>query len=262
MKLRRTILVLGGVACGLSAQEAPAPPSTPPAPAQAESPTPASKAFTIDPGTKIPLQLLNSVSTKNAAVGDRVYLQTAFPIMSSGRIVIPPGSYVAGTVTAVKRAGKVKGRAELYVRFDSLTLANGVTRDFRSRMGTLDGQSSEELDRNEGKVRGTTDKASDAMKVGEAAGWGTMIGGVSSGARGAGIGAAAGAAAGLAGVMLSRGPDAVLERGTMMEMVLDRKLSFTENELIYGNVPPPMQLNPGQGEQPKQNSKRSPWRPY
>ena len=55
----------------------------------------------IAPGTRIPLGLINSISTKNAAEGDRVYLETVFPIMANGRIVIPPGSWVSGTVTEV-----------------------------------------------------------------------------------------------------------------------------------------------------------------
>jgi type IV secretion system protein VirB10 len=50
---------------------------------------------------------------------------------------------------------------------------------------------------------------------------------------GAGIGAAAGAAAGLIGVLLSRGPDAVLAQGTTLEMVLDRPLTFTEAEIDF-----------------------------
>src|SRR5689334_648353 len=93
--------------------------------------------FKVEPGTKVPLSLLNSVSTKHSAEGDRIYLETVFPILVNGRIVIPPGSYVAGTVTQVKRPGRVKGRGEIYVRFDSLTLPNGVTRDFRARMSAM-----------------------------------------------------------------------------------------------------------------------------
>ena len=96
------------------------------------------------PGTRIPLNLINSVSTKHSAEGDRIYLETAFPIIADGRIVIPPGSYVAGTITQVKRPGRVKGRGELYLRFDSLTLPNGVTRDFRARVGNLDGEAFED----------------------------------------------------------------------------------------------------------------------
>src|SRR5438445_643299 len=46
-------------------------------------------------------------------------------------------------------------------------------------------------------------------------------------------------AAGLIGVLATRGPDAVLAKGTTVEMVLDRPVSFTENELNFGNYQPP-----------------------
>ena len=45
----------------------------------------------------------------------------------------------------------------------------------------------------------------------------------------------AGAAAGLVGVLLSRGPDAVLAKGTTLEMVLDRQIIFDETELEGAN---------------------------
>src|SRR6266496_2709019 len=135
----------------------------------AASPRGDGKGFTVDTGTKIPLSMINSVSTKHAAEGDRVYLETVFPILVSGKIVIPPGSYVAGTVTQVKRPGRVKGRGELFVRFDSLTLPNGVTRDFRARMSSMDGRAAEDFDRVEGKVKSEGNKADDARNVGEAA---------------------------------------------------------------------------------------------
>lgn len=198
-------------------------------------------AVSVDAGTRIPLSMLNSVSTKHSAEGDRIYLETIFPIMANGRIVIPPGSYVAGTVTQVKRPGRVKGRGELYVRFDSLTLPNGVTRDFRARIGALDGTAAEELDKEEGKLTGQGDKAGDARKIGEAAAGGASVGAIagSLGGRpgtGIGLGAAGGAAAGLIGVLLSRGPDAMLAKGTTVDMVLDRTLQYDESEL-YTVIP-------------------------
>jgi type IV secretion system protein VirB10 len=199
--------------------------------------------YTVTPGTKVSLSLINSISTKHSAEGDRVYLETSFPVMAAGKIVIPVGSYVAGTVTQVKKPGRVKGRGELYIRFDSLTLPNGVTRDFRARMGGVDAQATGELDKAEGKVKSEGNKSGDARTVGEAAGAGASIGAIAGNAAGhtgmgAGVGAAAGAAAGLIGVLASRGPDAVLSRGTNMEMVLDRPLSFTENDLNFGSYQP------------------------
>jgi type IV secretion system protein VirB10 len=204
-----------------------------PAPAaQPAATTTSSHLYTLEPGTKILLNLINSVSTKSAAVGDRVYLETAFPVLEGGRVVVPTGSYVTGTITQVKRAGRVKGRAELFVRFDTLTFANGVMRDFRGRTASLDGDQKGKLDREEGTVHGDTNKGGDAAIVATTTATGAMIGGVAAGAKGLGIGAGAGAAAGLIGVLASRGPEAVLERGSTMEMLLDRQLQFKEDELM------------------------------
>ncbi|MEK7405888.1 MAG: hypothetical protein AAB225_12330 [Acidobacteriota bacterium] len=215
--------------------------------------------FVVEPGTRVPLNLINSVSTKHSAEGDRVYLETVFPILINGRVVIPPGSYVAGTITQVKRPGRVKGRGELYLRFDSLTLPNGVTRDFRARIGSLDGRSNEELDRSEGKVRSEGNKGGDARTVGEATAAGASVGVIAGGAAGgrygagAGIGAVAGATAGMLGVLLSRGPDAVLAKGATIEMVLDRPVTFTEEELDFSNAAwRPARTDSGGGPVPRE----------
>lgn len=204
--------------------------ATPPKPAQ----------FEVDSGTRVPLNLINSVSTKNADVGTRVYLESAFPIVVGGRIVIPPGSYVAGTVTEVRRPGRIKGKGEIYLRFDSLTLPNGVTRDFRARISGLDGQSNDKIDKREGKIISDGNRTGDARTVGETAVTGTWIGTIAGAAAGrpgigAGAGALAGATAGMVGVLLTRGPDAVLAKGTTIEMVLDRPLYFEEGELDFGS---------------------------
>src|SRR6516164_1200598 len=76
--------------------------------------------YHVDTGTRVPLSLINGISTKHSEVGDRVYLETVFPVLANGKIVVPVGSYVAGTVTQIKKPGRGKGRGELYVRFDSL----------------------------------------------------------------------------------------------------------------------------------------------
>ena len=224
--------------------------------AQEAASTPA--GFSLDTGTRVPLSLINSISTRHSAQGDRVYLETVFPLLANGRIVVPVGSYVAGTVTQLKKPGRVKGRGELYVRFDTLTLPNGVTRDFHGRIGSMDGNAKDELDRSEGKVRSEGNKAGDARTVGEASAAGASVGTIAGAASGhygmgAGIGAAAGVAAGMIGVLASRGPDAVLARGSTLEMVLDRQISFNESELNFGNYQAPraaIATPPGAGADP------------
>jgi hypothetical protein len=207
------------------------PPAALVAPAQPHAPI----EIVIEEGTKIPLALINTLNTKYTNPGDRVYLETVFPVAQGGRIVIPRGSYVSGTVTEVKRAGRVKGKAELFLRFDSLTLPNGVTRDFRSRLDNADAGN---VDREEGKIDGDSNKGGDAKKVGATTAAGAGVGGIAGAAAGhagmgVGVGAAGGAAAGLAGVLLSRGPDLVLPKGTTFEMVLDRMLRFKSSDLEF-----------------------------
>lgn len=175
--------------------------------------------------------------------------------------MIPPGSFVSGTITEVKRPGRVKGRGELYLRFDTLTLANGVTRDFRARLGGVDGRGTEELDRKEGKVISEGNKGGDARTVAETTASGAGIGVIAGAAAkgvgmGAGIGAAAGAAAGVAQVLLTRGPDAVLAKGSTIEMVLDRPITFSDAELVTGSAPGAGHFSDGSGG-PKPSVKQS-----
>ncbi len=195
-------------------------------------------AITLPRGTRVPLVLINSVSSKNAAPGDKLYLQSVYPVAVNGRILVPPGTYVSGTVTSVKRPGRIKGKGQIHLRFEQMILPNGTIREFVGRLGSLDGSSEETLDRESGTIESAGTKGEDAQSVADAARVGSTVG-VIAGAvggrpvRGLGLGGAAGVAAGLAGVLLTRGPDALLERGTQLDMLFDRDLLFTEQEVTF-----------------------------
>ena len=247
--------LLAFIASGQSTQaDADVAATVPPVPAPVSA-----KVFDVDMGTRIPLSMINSVSTKHSVAGERVYLETVFPVVINGRIVIPPGSYVMGTITNVQRPGRVKGRGEFYLRFDSLTLPNGVTRDFRARVASLDGRASEELDKTEGKIKSEGNKSGDVRTIGEAAATGASVGAIagtlgSSVGMGAGIGAAAGAAAGLVAVLVTRGPDAVLAKGTTVEMVLDHSIHFDDTELDFSSAAPRRSVGEGSGPLPSKKA--------
>ena len=191
--------------------------------------TPAAQSdVTVPAGTHIALALRNAVDTKHSKEGDRIYLETIYPVAAGGRIVIPRGSFVNGTITISKPAGRVKGKGELFIRFDSLTLPNGATRDFRSRLNSADGA---KVDREEGKVTGERDTGRDVGTVAVTTGMGASLGGLIGAAsgsplKGVGIGGAVGAAAGLGSILLKKGPDATLRQGTTMDMILDRDITF------------------------------------
>ena len=213
-----------------------------PPPATAPAPKPASP-YVVAPGTRILLSMINSVSTKQATIGDRIYLETAFPVVASGKMVIPQGSWVTGTITSVKRPGRAHGKGELEVHFDSLVLPNGVSRNFNGDLAAIDSRSDQKLRHEDSRITGPGNKSGDVGTVIGGATSGTVIG---SGAgalagnigRGAGIGGAAGAAAGLVGTLLTRGPDATLTRGSTVEMVLDRPLTFSDDEVSDRSAAP------------------------
>ena len=185
-------------------------------------------------GTHIPLVLHNAISTRTARPGDPVYFETLYPVMIDGHVVIPAGSYMSGEVTEAKRAGRVKGRAELGIKLTSMILPNAYMVNLNaipSGAGTGGGESVTA----EGKVQGDTDKASDAGTVIKTTAAGAGIGGIAGGARGAGIGAGIGAAAGLGAVLLSRGPDAELPRGSTVEAVIDRSIYLQADKVQFSS---------------------------
>ena len=261
--------------CGLSAagmvaaqtRVEPAAPAPTPDSLKTRNQPPASDRYQIDAGTHILLNVVKSVSTKQSLVGDRIYLETAFPVVSGNRIVIPQGSWVTGTVINVKKPGRARGRGELQVRFDSLTLLNGVTRNFRADLAGLDASNEGTLKREESTVKGPGDKKDDIGTIvgSTAAGSaiGTGVGAASGHIRGGSlIGLGGGAAAGLIGVLASRGPDATLLRGSTVEMVLDRPLTFSAADLDFSNAPPSRSLADGATPQPQKSNNAGPRYPF
>lgn len=199
------------------------PPLSPEAKAAAEAPSPGPKVQ-IPTGTHLSMVLHNAISTRSARPGDPVYLETIFPVMINGKVAIPAGSYVSGEVTDAKRAGRVKGRAELMIKLNTLILPNAYMVSFNGSPSSAGTGGGETVD-NEGKIKGDSDKASDAGTIIEGGAIGAGIGGLATqSGKGAGIGAGVGAAAGLLAVLVSRGPDAELPRGSTVEAVLDRPM--------------------------------------
>jgi hypothetical protein len=183
-------------------------------------------------GTQIPLKLAQGISTKSAKVGDAVYAETVFPITANDRIVIPAGTYVQGRISQIKRAGRVKGRAEFLMHFTTLIYRSGYTVILPGAVENLPGAEKQTVKGREGTVQQEGTKGKDAGTVAQTAGTGAAVGAIASrGIKGAGIGGAAGAAVGLATVLLSRGSDITLPAGTSVQIVLERPLELDGNRI-------------------------------
>ena len=223
-----------------------APPHTSGAPA-------ASAKIEVPSGTHIPLVLHNAISTRSAKEGDPVYLETLFPVMVDGRVVIPAGSYVSGEVTETKRPGRVKGRGELMVKLTTLILPNAYIVKLNAAPGGSPGTGGGETIDKEGKVTGDSDKTSDAATIGKTTAAGAGIGAIAArSGEGAGIGAGVGAAAGLMAVLLSRGPEAELPRGSTLDAVIQRPLLLDADKVQFAS--------PGQASSLPGPSNREPQR--
>jgi hypothetical protein len=192
--------------------------------------------ITVPSGTQVPLVLKQAISTKNAKPGDAVYAETAFPITVDDKVIIPAGTYVQGRISDVKRAGRVKGRAELLMHFTTLVYPSGYTALLPGAVENLPGAEKQEVKGDEGTVKQDSDKMKDVGTIASTAGTGATIGALSGrNLKGAGIGGLAGAAAGLGYAMLSRGADVTLPVGTSVQMVLQRPLVLEEKKVSRAN---------------------------
>ncbi len=222
------------------AQE-PAGPQTSPPPPQVPAqtvaqPRPAtSEKIRIPAGTRVAVVLENGISTRGAKAGDSVYFHTSFPITQSNHVIIPVGSYLRGELIESKRPGHVKGRGEFRMRLDTLIFPNGYTVDLNATPRTADSGGKETMD-SEGKITGAGGKGKDAQTVAETTAAGAGIGAIAGRAKGLGIGAGVGALAGLGAVLLTRGPEAELPRGSTLDIVLEHELALDSSQIQYTNV--------------------------
>ncbi|HLJ48416.1 MAG TPA: hypothetical protein VKU01_20515 [Bryobacteraceae bacterium] len=184
-------------------------------------------AADIPAGTHVLLRMTNSVNTKTARQGDYVYMETASPIAVGGAILVPVHTYVQGQVAEAKPSGRVKGRAEIAIRLDSLTLPGGKNIKINPHLSSVDSNdSAQQAVRDENIVQQGGQKMADAGRIAILAGSGAAIGGLADrNWKGAGIGGAAGAAVGLATVMMTRGHEVDLRQGTTLDVIFDRPVT-------------------------------------
>jgi hypothetical protein len=185
-------------------------------------------AAEIPQGAHLLLRMENSVSTRTAKEGDSVYLRTASPIAADGQIVVPVGSYVQGVVAQAKRSGRTKGRAELAIRLDTLTLLSGQVVKFSPHLSSVDpGADGQRVSGPENAVQQEPSRGQDAARIAILAGSGAAIGGLADRSwKGAGIGSGIGGAVGLATVLLTRGKEVELHQGSTLDVVFDRAVAL------------------------------------
>jgi hypothetical protein len=169
---------------------------------------------TVPAGTVLRVRLETSVGSDSSRVEAPVHARLVNPIVIGGRTVVPAGSAVTGLVTQAVRSGKVKGRARLGMRFQTLEPA-GAKERYRISTSTWS------------RVAPAT-KKQDAAKIAIPAAGGAVVGGIVGGKKGAAIGAAAGGGGGTAVVLSTRGKEVRLGRGAVVLVKLIEPLTVNE----------------------------------
>jgi hypothetical protein len=169
------------------------------------------REVTIPAGTRLPIVLDTSVNSATSRVEQSVQAHLVRPITVQGVTVLPQGTRVSGVVTDATRSGKVKGRAHLAVRFDTLT-PSGDDERYQIQTAAV------------GRTAPGT-KKKDALEIGMPAAGGAIIGGLIGGKKGALIGTGAGGGAGTAVVLATRGKEVSLPKGAALTLRLSEPVT-------------------------------------
>jgi hypothetical protein len=181
-------------------------------PQPAAPPVPQFEEVIVPASSVIGLQLESTLSSEQARVEDRVDARVTRDVLAAGRVAIPAGARVLGSVTLVDRGGKMKERARLGVRFHTLILADGNEVPLQTEAIYREGESP---------------AGDSAKKIGVAAVGGAILGGILGGKKGAAIGAGTGAAGGTAAVMAGDRQAAQLRGGEIVTARLSSPATIT-----------------------------------
>jgi len=164
--------------------------------------------FIVPNGTEIVAVLNNDLSTQSAREGDRFTMT----VRSPGQY---DGATLEGTVSSINRGGRISGRSEMTLDFDTIRMRDGRSYRFAGILETVRTPTGDvvRVD-NEGAVRESdqTNKTVTRTAIGTAVG--AIIGAIAGGGKGAAIGAVIGAGAGAGSVYVQGRNDVDLTAGT------------------------------------------------
>ena len=171
---------------------------------------PVEREITIPAGTILRLRPGRSFGSDISRIEQPVTARLATAVLVNGHTALPAGSTAYGVITEARRAGKVKGRARVGVRFTQIAPHNGQRYSMQTRSWVA--------------VAPAT-KKKDAMTIGIPAAGGAAIGAIVGGKKGAAIGAAAGGGGGTAVVLTTRGKEVRVGRGATLAVRLSEPLT-------------------------------------
>jgi hypothetical protein len=164
--------------------------------------------FIMANGESVVAVLENGVATQTAREGDRFTAIVRQPSQYEGAII-------EGHVSNIQRSGRITGRSQMTLNFDSIRLRDGRSYRFA---GILEAVRTPQGDTvridNEGSVRDENQTTKTAQRAAIGTAVGAIIGAIAGGGKGAAIGAIVGAGGGAGSVYVQGRDDLDLTQGT------------------------------------------------
>jgi hypothetical protein len=165
--------------------------------------------FYIPNGTRL-TAVLNQpgLTTRGTQIGDRFTLNVTSPDIYRNAVI-------EGRVAQIDNSGRLSGRANVSLEFDTIRMRDGRTYRFAGIIDSVRAANGDTVSvNNEGTIRDRNQTTRTATRAGVGAALGALIGAIAGGGSGAAVGAVVGAGAG-AGTVLVQGRDNVeLGQGT------------------------------------------------
>lgn len=171
------------------------------------STTTSNAGFGVQNGEIVVGVLNDDLSTQNAREGDRFTLTVRQPAQFEG-------ATIEGHVSNVQRSGRLTGRSQMTLNFDTIRLRNGASYAFAGLVESVRTPQGDvvRVD-NEGSVRDDNQTTKTAQRAGIGTAVGAIIGAIAGGGKGAAIGAIIGAGGGAGSVYVQGRDDLELTRG-------------------------------------------------
>jgi hypothetical protein len=169
--------------------------------------TSASGDFVVPDGQILTARLETDLRTQTANVNDRFTMTVTSPAQFQGAVI-------EGHVASINRSGRVTGRADMSLNFDTISV-NGRTYQFAGFIDSVRSQNGETVQvDNEGTVRDDNRGTQTAQRAAIGTAVGAIIGAIAGGGKGAAIGAILGAGAGAGSVYVQGRDDLELLSGS------------------------------------------------
>ena len=164
--------------------------------------------FIVPDGTQITAVLNNDLTTRDTRENDRFTMTVRSPSQFQG-------ATINGYITGINRSGRVTGRSEMTLNFESISLRDGRTYKFAGITESVRATNGDTVRVDtEGSVRDNNRTNTTAQRAAIGTAVGAIIGAIAGGGKGAAIGAIVGAGAGAGSVYVQGKDDLELLSGS------------------------------------------------